>query len=221
MLMRTNKLDPAMRVMGAVALLATLLGGCSKTVPSDTPAAKPAAEAPASQPPTQSAPSPGDTPPPQPSQEAPPSPDPSAADNPRLALELDLDRMSLATPSAKMSVPAELRYSFESDVAAGQPALLNLAAIPHAPGAALRISVQEEQGLQIAAGPMRTQKASALAIYRQQVSVTRLAGGPANVRVLVRMQMGEDSSFGYFSIPLDRSPALESRKQKPDLVKQP
>jgi hypothetical protein len=221
--MRTNKLDVAMRAMTAVALLAALLVGCSKPMPSDGPPVDSAAEAPATQPPTESPSTPEDTPaaPAQPSREAPQPSDPSTADNPTLAIEPDLDRMRVATPSAKMSVPAELRYSFENDVAGGQPALLNLAAIPRSPGAVLRMSLQEEHGLQIAAGPLRTQKAGASEIYRQQVSVTKLADGPKIVRVLVRMQMGEDSTFGYYSIPLDNSSPVESREQKPDLVKQP
>jgi hypothetical protein len=222
--MRTNPLDVTLRAAARVTLLAILLAGCSKPVPpqEDASPSSPAVATPEASPPAQPQPAPQDTPaaPTQPSQEAPPPADPSAAANPALATEPALDAMRLATPSAKMGVPAELRYSFESDVTGGQPALLHLAAVPRGQGGILRMSVQQDKGLEIAAGPLRSQKANASEVYRQQVSVTKTAAGPASLRVLIRMEMGEDSTFGYFTIPLDGSGASESRAQTQDSVKQ-
>src|SRR5688572_22723423 len=118
MLMRTNKLDVAMRATAVVTLLGALLAGCSQPVPppQDGSPASPATGEQNAQPPAQLTPAPEDAPaaPAQPSQEAPPSTEPSAAANPALAMEPALNSMRLATPSAKMGVPAELRYSFES-----------------------------------------------------------------------------------------------------------
>jgi hypothetical protein len=76
--------------------------------------------------------------------------------------------------------------------------------------------VQQATGLQLAAGPVTVQKTSASGVYRQQFSLTRLAGSPEPLRVLVTMQMGEDTGFGYFTIPLDGGTSA----QKHDSVKQ-
>jgi hypothetical protein len=151
----------------------------------------------------------------QPSPDAPPPTEPSAAPRPTAAHEPAVESMRAATPGAKMSVAADLRYSFDSDVAAGQPAMLHLAAVPRAAGVNLRVSVQKADGLQIAPGPVRLQKSSTTDVYRQQVSVTKLAGAPAEMWVLVTMETAEGSGFGYFSIPLAGTNA-----QKEDSAKQ-
>jgi hypothetical protein len=130
--------------------------------------------------------------------------------------------MHAATPSAKMSVPVDLRYQFESDPVLNQPVTLHLAAVPRVAGTRLKVSIKEVEGLQVAAGPLQVQKAAASSAYRQQLSVTRLAAGPETLRVLVTMDLPEGAGFGYFSIPMTGSNPLTSGKtaQKPQSVKQ-
>ncbi len=221
--MRTNKPVLTIRAAAAATLLAALLAGCAKPAPAPE-AAPPAPPAPAA-PAVPDAPPRGDTmpvpdtvpgDPAQPAPDAPPPTEPSPAPKPTAAREPSVDSMRPATPGAKMSVAADLRYHFDSDVATGQPAMLHLAAIPRAAGMNLRISVQKADGVQIAPGSVRLQKSSATDVYRQQVSVTKLAAAPAEMWVLVTMETAEGSGFGYFSIPLAGTTAQkeESAKQR-------
>ena len=118
--------------------------------------------------------------------------------------------------------PAAVRKVFEAKGRpAHHPVIVHLAAIPRAGGANLKVSVQQAPGLLLAATPLNVQKATASGVYRQQFSLTRQAGESAPLRVLVRMEMGEDSGFGYFTIPLDAA-ATEAGTiaQKQDSVKQ-
>jgi len=226
--MRTNKLVMTIRAAAGATLLAALLGGCAKPEPApeaaQPPAPSPATPAvPDAAPPADTVPAPDTMPSPdampggpaQPAPDAPSPTEPSAAPKPTAANEPRVESMRAATPGAKMSVAADLRYSFDSEVVAGQPAMLHLAAVPRAPGVNLRISVQQAKGLQIAPGPMRLQKSSATDVYRQQVSVTKLAAAPTEMWVLVTMETAEGSGFGYFSIPLAGTIA-----QKEDSAKQ-
>jgi hypothetical protein len=196
----------------AVILLgAALLGGCEKPPPADAPAAPEAAPAPAAVPAPDTPPPPDTTTPAepnpadpaQPSSDAPPPTEPSPAPKPTAANEPALDAMRLATPSAKMTVAADLRYQFDSAPLAGQPATLHLAAVAQVPGQNLRISLKEAPGLQFAAGPADMQKVNSTSVYRQQFSITRAAAGPANLRILVTMESPAGSGFGFFTIPLE------------------
>jgi hypothetical protein len=205
-------------VAGAAVLL-TLLSACSKDAPSPPPAAAPTQTPPA---PSEEVPPPAAVEPaPSPAPEPPPPTEPSAVPKPT-SVEPSLDAMHAATPSAKMSVPVELRYQFESDPLLNQPVTLHLAAVPRVAGTRLNVSIKEVEGLQVAAGPLQLQKAAASSAYRQQLSVTRLAAGPDTLRVLVTMEMPEGTGFGYFSIPMNGSKQLTSGKtaQKQESVKQ-
>jgi hypothetical protein len=209
----------------AGAALFALLAACSKDASSpatETTSPAPApAEAPAP-PPAQSLPAPEATEPaPSPAPEPPPPTEPSAVPKPT-SVEPDLESMRAASPGAKMSVPVDLRYQFESDPVPGQPAVLHLAAVPRVAGTALKVSIKAAEGLQVASAPLQIQKAAASSAYRQQLAVTRLASGPENMRVLVTMEVPEGKAFGYFSIPLTGSIPLASGKtaQKQHSVKQ-
>ncbi len=111
--------------------------------------------------------------------------------------------MKAAKPPAKIGVPVDLRYSFDGDVLANQPVQLHLAAVPRVAGTNLEISVQRAQGLEFSDGSLGVHKAAAAGVYRKQLAVTRQPQGPAEIRVLVTMGIGEGSSFGFFTIPLD------------------
>lgn len=124
--------------------------------------------------------------------------------------------MSLAIPSAKLSVAVNLRYTFDGPVIANQPVTLHLAAVPRVEGTNLKVSVKEVSGLQVSAGSLNVQKATVSSVYRQQFAVTKLAGAPTDLRVLVTMDSAEGSAFGFFSIPLDGG----TISQKQDSVKQ-
>jgi hypothetical protein len=223
--MRTNKMTISFRTAAGAALLAALLAACAKPAPPESP--------PAAEPPAQTAPAPPDVAPPadalpapdaapgapvQPPPDAPPPTEPTATPKPAAANAPSVDSMKVATPSAKMSVAAELRYSFDTAALPGQPAILHLAVIPRAPGANLKVSVKQVDGVQLAAGPANLQKAGAggADVYRQQYSVTRSASSPPQLRVLVTMDMASGSGFGFFSVPFDGG----TTAQKQDSVKQ-
>ncbi|HEU4780219.1 MAG TPA: hypothetical protein VFS58_10095 [Steroidobacteraceae bacterium] len=219
--MPTNKIDAGFRVVPMAALLALLLAGCEKPAPASAPVPPPESPAhatpdvPASPPPGV-APAPDVAPAPVPAPDALPPAEPSSIPKPAASQEPAVDSMLAAIPSAKMSVAVDLRYSFDGPVLANQPVNVHLAAVPRAGGAKLTVSVQESSGLQIAGSPLNVQKTSALGIYRQQFSLTRLAAGTRELSVLVIMEMEGGSGFGYFTIPLDGG----TNPQKQDSVKQ-
>jgi len=125
--------------------------------------------------------------------------------------------MLAAIPSSKASVAVDLKYSFDGEALPNQSVMVHLAALPRVAGGNMKVSVQNTAGLQVAAGkPLTVQKAAAAAVYRQQFSMTRVAASPEPLRVLVTMQMGEDTAFGYFTIPL---PGDGKNAQKPESVK--
>jgi hypothetical protein len=177
-----------------VLVVATWLAACSGP--------EPAAPAPLTVPPPASeeipAP-PADAPtgPAQPSPDAPspddssPAPQPAATED-----EPPLESMRLASTNAKIGVPVDLHYRFEGSV-------LHLAAVPRVAGSNLRISVQQAPGLEFSEGSLDVQKAAQAGVYRKQLAVTLTGAGPAQIRVLVTMGLGEGSSHGFYSIPLD------------------
>ena len=211
------------RLAIGASLLTMLLAACQRTPPPPEPAATPPPPAENPAPSQETVPPPaGETPPPDAAEPAPspaptppPPTEPSAAPKPTAA-EPALDVMHVAIPSAKMSVPVDLRYQLDGDALPGQPVTLHLAAIPRVAGVNLHVSVKSVEGLQIAAGPLEVQKASAASAYRQRVSVTRSDAGPESLRVLVTMDMPEGTAFGYYTVPL----ASGITAQKPQSVKQ-
>ena len=221
--MRTPK-NPHSLLMITCVLLALSLAGCDKPAPQVTPepAAQPdAAPAPA----TATEPTTPETPPPaaspSPGPNAPPPSEPSAVPKPTStpapSKEPNVDMMLAAIPSSKASVAVDLKYSFDGEALPNQPVMVHLAALPRVAGGNMKVSVQNTAGLQVAAGkPLTVQKAAAAAVYRQQFSMTRVAASPEPLRVLVTMQMGEDTAFGYFTIPL---PGDGKNAQKPESVK--
>ena len=217
--MRTNNLDAAFRMAAGVFLIATLLAGCAKPAPVPEPA--PTESPPQVAPAIPDAPPPAETPPAetlpaQPAPDAPSPTEPSAVPKPTAANEPSLESMSLATPSAKMSVAVDVRYSFDTAALPGQPVTLSLAAIPRVNGRNLSMSVKEVAGVQLAAGPLKFQKSDGPVVYRRQFSVTRGADSPAQLRVLVTMDYGSGSGFGFFSVPFGSG----TNPQKEDSVKQ-
>ncbi|HEV7607045.1 MAG TPA: hypothetical protein VGO61_06895 [Steroidobacteraceae bacterium] len=212
--MRTNKLESAIRTAAAATLLAALLAGCARPAPEAAPPPQAAPAIPDAAPPADATPAPAA--PAQPAPDAPPPTEPSAAPKPTAASEPSIESMKLAIPSAKLSVAVDLRYSFDGAVEPNQPVILHLAAVPRVPGTNLNVSVKDVDGLQVSAGSLSVQKASAASVYRQQFSVTRQAAAPAELRVLVTMDSADGSAFGFFSIPLNAG----TTAQKQDSVKQ-
>jgi len=221
----TNYLHPTLRLAAGAAMLALVLAGCSKPKPGEptapnanaspampAPDAAPADSAPAKElPPANGAePTPSPTPDASPPTEPSPVPKPTADNGPAIGA------MKSAMPSAKISVPVDLKYLFDTEPLPNQPATLHLAAVPRVAGANLHVTVKQVSGLQLASGPLEVQKAAASGIYRQQLSVTRLATGPDKLRVLVTMEMPEGTAFGYFSVPLTTGNVA----QKQESVKQ-
>ncbi|HEU5138190.1 MAG TPA: hypothetical protein VFU13_23795 [Steroidobacteraceae bacterium] len=223
--MRTNKLDGMTRAATGAALLALLLAGCDKPAPENTPVPPselPGQPAPATpETPPADVPAPDAAPAPPPADDAPPPTEPSVVPKPASSEEPAVDSMLAAIPSAKMSVAVDLRYSFDGPVLPDQPVNVHLAAVPRAGGAKLTVSVQEAPGIRVAASPLNVQKTSASGVYRQQFSLTKLAAETRQLSVLVIMEMGTSSGFGYFTIPLDTLASdAGTNPQKQESVKQ-
>jgi hypothetical protein len=204
------KLSQDVKVCLVATMLAVLLAGCGGATPPTTPASAPAAAAQAHSVPVAApvaSPAAGTV-------SAPDTSTPvvvsAAAPKPGNAGP-ELASMTLATAPAKLSVPVDLRFQFEGDASGGLPVTLHLAAVPRVAGSNLKVSIKEVPGLQTSAITLGAQKASAATAYRQQVSVTKLAGGPSELRVLVTMDVGESSAFGWFGVPFGAAPA--PRKQ--------
>jgi len=221
-----------------VILLALSLAACDPKQPQDVPPPPPSPEnaAPATAPEA----APGDAPeatpdatpaapadptsapaaPAQPAPEPPAPTDPSPAPKPTAATaDPAVSTMAAARPGAKMSVAVDLKYRFDGAVTEGQPATLHLAAIPRVEGTNFNVEVKAAPGLEISHGMLSAHKVEAAGVYRQQLSVTRRAAAPANLRVLVTMDMPEGTAFGYFTIPLDAA-RDGNTAQKTDSVKQ-
>ncbi|MBC8027448.1 MAG: hypothetical protein H7Y89_15765 [Steroidobacteraceae bacterium] len=111
--------------------------------------------------------------------------------------------MRLAKTSGKLGVAADVRYSFDSARAPDQPVTLNIAVVPRVAGQILKFSMQPTEGVQIAAGPVTRLKVNQADTLRQQFSITRTAGTPGALRVLVTHQWDGGSAFGFYSIPFD------------------
>jgi len=228
--MATNKTRKFPGLSAGVAVLGMLLASCSKApAPAEPAASPPASEAPASEAPA-AAPAPStETPPadaaepaPSPGPTAPPPTEPSPAAKPTAAANSPaLESMERATPSAKMSVPVDLRFHFEGDPVANRPVTLHLAAVPRVAGSHLRVSVKQASGIALKGNALEVQKASAAGIYRQQFAVTKSTNAADTLRVLVTMDMPEGKAFGYFSVPVGAVPvAGGSAPQKSESVKQ-
>lgn len=205
--MRTRNSDGSIRLAASAALLAMILAGCDKPAPQVTPepATQPA-PAPAPAPATPEA-LPSETPP-APSPDAPPPTEPSAvpkpASSPAPVTEPPVETMLAAIPvrNSKIGVGVDLRYSFDGAVLTNQPVTVNLATVPRVGYSSLKVTVQEAPGYLLASTPLNVQKASASGVYRQQFSMTKVSATPEPLRVLVIAEMGENSAFGYFTIPL-------------------
>jgi hypothetical protein len=223
MFMPTNKLDVTIRTAVSALLVSALLAACGKPASdaNNAPPEPPAQAAPAipdAAPPAESTAAPDAAPaaPVQPTPDPPPPTDPSAAPKPSAANEPSLASMNLATPSAKLGVAADLRYQFDGAALPNQPVILHLAAVPRVSGGRLSVTVRQVDGVQLAPGAMSVQKTGGADVYRQQFSVTRGAIAPAELRVLVTMDMAQGSTFGFFSVPFDSG----TNAQKSDSVKQ-
>jgi hypothetical protein len=125
----------------------------------------------------------------------------------QVAAEPPLSTMSLAVPSSKLGVPADLRYSFEGDASSGQAVTLHLAAVPRVAGSNLAVGIKPQAGIRTTVSEYRSDKVVATTAYRQQLSLVREANGPTELRVVVTMDLPIGSAFSYFSVPLAPTPA--------------
>jgi hypothetical protein len=174
----------AIHLVAAITLLA--FAGCKRPVP---PAETPVPEAPAPA-----------TPAGQASTVTAAEAQPAASSGPAIAA------MTLAAPPKKLGAPVDLRYQFDGDVQAGQAVTLHLAAVPRVAGSNLTVNIKNESGLSAKASALNVQKANVSTAYRQEVSVTRLDGGPSELHVLVTIEVPEGSAHSWFTIPLGSAP---------------
>jgi hypothetical protein len=152
----------------------------------------------------------------QPAPGAPPPQEPAATPTPAANNEPRLDSMRPATASAKISVPVDLRYQFDGPVLPNQPVMLHLAVVPRVAGSRLTVSVNPVAGLRMDGAPLTVQKAHADGVYRQQFSITAADSPPAELRMMVTMDMDQGKAFGFFTVPL----ASGTAAQKQHSVKQ-
>jgi hypothetical protein len=206
-MLNTSNSDARRRRAGGAVLLAALLAGCGqpKTPGEETPV-------PTTPPPKTAAT-------PVPVKDIPvvvvsaaPAPAPAAKPAPTNA-EPEVSAMQLATPSSKLGVPVDLRYQFDGEARDGQTTTLHLAAVPRVAGSNLAVSIKDVPGIRTSAGELKAAKVNVATPYRRQLAVTRDAGGPAELRVLVTMELPEGSAHSWFSVPLGNVPA--AGKQAP------
>ena len=209
---------PSPRVTIHRAALAALLGAtlvaCGQPAPTSNEAPPPAAVPEPAPAPTSDTPTPA-TPPPESTPIAPT--EPASVSEPVLAGQPSLESMHTAKAPAKASVPVDLKYSFATEPLANQAVTLHLAAVPRVAGSNLTVGIKPVDGIRVDAdSALNVQKASANGTYRQQFSVTRQSSAPAELRVLVTMDLPQGSAFGFFSIPFEAG----TKSQKQDSVKQ-
>jgi hypothetical protein len=196
---------PSLSFATSMLLVASLgLTACSRPA-TEAPTAEPAAPAPEAARPMvapEAAPQPEGAMPPA-ATEAPAAAPAAAAMTPAVNAGPPLATMSLASAPAKLGVPVDLRYSFDGVVEPGRPVTLHLAAVPRVAGSNLSVSIKQEAGIEAVAAPIAVQKAAVGAMYRRQLSVTRVAGGPSELRVLVTMEMPEGSAHSWFGVPFE------------------
>jgi hypothetical protein len=138
-----------------------------------------------------------------PGETAPPPTDPAPTAKPTAAQVPSLESMQLAKSSGKLGVAADVRYSFDTAPAAGEPVTLSIAVVPRVAGQTLAFSLQPAEGVQVAAGPVTRLKVGQADTLRQQYAITRTAGTSGTLRVLVTHQWDGGSAFGFYSIPLE------------------
>ena len=218
--MPTRKLPAAIRTLASTTLLAALINGCGGTAQPEPVAAPVETTPPGGDPSsgTETAPAnPTEVPaaPVQPPPTAPAPQEPSAIPAPASNRDPELSTMSVARASAKISVPVDLRYSFDGPVVSNQPVMLHLAAVPRVGGSNLKVSVAPVEGLRLdasASPPDAISKVTAAGIYRQQIAVTAVSDVPASIRVLVTMDIANGSGFGFFTVPLTSGTAAQKQQ---------
>jgi hypothetical protein len=205
--------------VACVALLAALLAACSKpkTPGEETPV-------PATPPPQAAAPAPAPvreipvvvvSAAPASASAAAPAVAPTSTAKSAGSSDPAVATMQLARPgSSKLGVPVDLRYQFDGEAGEGQTATLHLAAVPRVAGSNLAVTIKDVPGIHVTAGEIRAAKVSMDTPYRRQLAITRDAGAPAELRVLVTMDLPEGSAFSWFSVPLGNAPA-PTGKQAP------
>lgn len=211
-----NTMDSGVKPLrlGVAALLAALLAGCGKPPPppgDETPAPAPPPPQTAAVPvPTQEIPvvTVSAAPAASSSASAPaPTARPAAAGN-----EPAVATMQLAQPSGKLGVPVDLRYQVDGEALDGQTVTVHLAAVPRVAGTNLAVSVKDVPGIRTSVGGIRAEKVTVATPYRRQLAITRDAGAPAELRVLVTMDLPEGQAFSWFSVPLSRAPAAAGKQ---------
>lgn len=132
----------------------------------------------------------------------------------RAAPEPDLSSMAVAKAPSKLGAAVDLRYVVDGDPDSGLPVTVYLAAVPRVAGSNLEVSVKDEPGISTSSkiGQARVQKADASTAYRQSMSVSKQAGGPSALRVLVTMETPAGSAHSWFSVPLNAATAAQKQQ---------
>jgi hypothetical protein len=114
-----------------------------------------------------------------------------------------IEHMLLAQPSAKASVPVDVRYQLRAPPTRDQPVTLELAFVARIPGRNLKVQFPRGESVTIDSGgaTFAQQKAEVDGVVRRSLIVTPRAEHGA-VRVLVSMDVEGTRSFGIFSIPI-------------------
>lgn len=114
-----------------------------------------------------------------------------------------LGQMTLAQPSAKASVPVDVRYQLGTVPMRDQPLALELAFVARVPGRNLKVQFPPGESVTLDSGSatFAQQKAEPDGVVRRSLIVTPRAER-CEVRVLVSMDIEGGRTFGVFSIPI-------------------
>lgn len=127
----------------------------------------------------------------------------SASEAPAVELPA-VEKMSPAHPSAKIGVPADVRYQLSSAAMQDQAITVQIAVVPRVAGENLKIEFPPSDAVVLESGASASveSKAAAASAYRRSLIVTPRDLDRAIVRVIVSMDVAGGRYFGIFSIPL-------------------
>lgn len=118
------------------------------------------------------------------------------------------ERMSLAQPVGKMTLPVDVRYQLAGTPVRDQPTTLELALVPRVSGQNLHVEFPESDSVTIESGgaPFRQQKVTAATAVRRSLVITPRTRDAGELRVIISMDAEGGRYFGIYSIPFGAGP---------------
>jgi hypothetical protein len=118
----------------------------------------------------------------------------------------DINQMSVAKQSSKVSVPIDVRYQISGAPSANKSVSVSLAFIPKVAGSDLRVEFPRSETVSVSeTDEVMVQKADAKSVHRHNLVVTPTKGDAGEVRALVSMNVEGARYAGIFVIPVGPS----------------